>query len=143
MSTERVQHTDEFTGELFPEESETADEIGILVMKALSVRQPHANRIASGEKPIETRTWTTKYRGDLLICSSKTGQGEPKGVALCVVELVDIRPMKPSDEEAACVKIYPRAKAWILENLRPLKEPFPVKGELGLYEVELPSSTLY
>ena len=34
-------------------------------MKALSVHQPFAGLIASGEKTIETRRWPTSYRGDL------------------------------------------------------------------------------
>ena len=32
-------------------------------MKALSVKQPWANKIASGEKSIETRYWKTDYPG--------------------------------------------------------------------------------
>lgn len=39
-------------------------------MKALSLKQPWANAIAKGFKTIETRTWETSFRGDLLICSS-------------------------------------------------------------------------
>ncbi len=38
-------------------------------MKALSIKQPWAHYIASGQKTIETRTWETKYRGPLLICA--------------------------------------------------------------------------
>jgi hypothetical protein len=40
-------------------------------MKALSVKQPWAELIASGIKTIETRIWHTHFRGPLLICSSK------------------------------------------------------------------------
>lgn len=36
-------------------------------MKALTVRQPHAAFIARGAKPIETRGWSTSYRGPLII----------------------------------------------------------------------------
>ena len=39
-------------------------------MKALSIQNPYAHIILCGEKTIENRTWKTKYRGDLLICSS-------------------------------------------------------------------------
>lgn len=39
-------------------------------MKALSVRQPYTTSIACGEKTVEWRSWTTRHRGDLLICSS-------------------------------------------------------------------------
>lgn len=45
-------------------------------MKALSVKQPWAALIASGQKTIETRTWPTKYRGALLICSSAKPENE-------------------------------------------------------------------
>lgn len=38
-------------------------------MKALSVKQPWAALIASGEKPYEVRTWRTDYRGPLVICA--------------------------------------------------------------------------
>ena len=41
-------------------------------MKALSIKQPWAWAIACGHKTIETRTWSTTYRGPLLIAASKT-----------------------------------------------------------------------
>ena len=36
-------------------------------MRALSIRQPWAWLIVSGRKPIKNRTWTTTYRGPVLI----------------------------------------------------------------------------
>ena len=36
-------------------------------MKAITIMQPFATLIALGEKHFETRSWSTKYRGDLLI----------------------------------------------------------------------------
>lgn len=39
--------------------------------KALSLWQPHAAAIRLGLKPFETRSWSTSYRGPLVICSSK------------------------------------------------------------------------
>jgi hypothetical protein len=39
-------------------------------MKALSVKQPHATLICAGVKRVENRTWTTSYRGRLLIHAS-------------------------------------------------------------------------
>ncbi len=111
-------------------------------MKALSLKQPYANWVASGRKTLETRKWSTSYRGDILICASTTGNGEPIGVALCVVEVVDVRPMTELDEAAACVELYPKAQAWELRNRRVLKEPFPVKGMLGLFNVEVDDKLL-
>ena len=40
-------------------------------MKCLSVRQPWAHLIFFEGKDVENRTWTTKYRGPLLIHASQ------------------------------------------------------------------------
>lgn len=39
-------------------------------MKVLSIQQPWASLIVAGHKKIETRSWNTKYRGELLIHAS-------------------------------------------------------------------------
>lgn len=104
-------------------------------MKALSIKQPWANMIASGEKTIETRKWSTDYRGPILIVSSRTPHIEPAGYALAVAKLIDCRPMVRDDEEEACCELYPGAFAWVLTSVRRI-EPFPVRGTLGLYEVD-------
>jgi hypothetical protein len=106
-------------------------------VKALSVKQPWANLIASGEKTIETRVWATDFRGDILIVSSKQPRIEPAGCAVAVVELTECRPMTLSDEAAARCPIYDDAVAWVLGNIRAI-EPFPVRGQLGLFEVSIP-----
>ncbi len=41
-------------------------------MKALSLTQPWATLVALGEKRIETRSWSTKYRGPLAIHAAKS-----------------------------------------------------------------------
>lgn len=45
-------------------------------MKAITVRQPWASLIAAGVKTIETRSWSTKYRGPLAI---HAGKAKPDG----------------------------------------------------------------
>jgi len=117
------------------------------VIKAVSIKQPWASLIVEGTKTIETRKWATKYRGPLLLVSSKQVDRygpancvrgpQPLGMALAVANLVDCRIMKRSDEEAACCQEYPGAYAWVLEDVKPI-EPFPVKGQLSLYDVEIP-----
>ena len=122
-------------------------------MKAISVKQPWAWLIATERKSLETRTWATKYRGDLLICSSKKlpvvsvreafqerfGMWATIqlrfGVALCVATLVDCRVMTKADEKTTLCVIYPNAMVWVLRNIRRI-EPFAIKGKLGLYEVD-------
>jgi len=108
-------------------------------MKAISLKQPWASLIANGEKTIETRTWPTKYRGDLLICASKQPRLDryPSGCALCIVTVIDWRPMTKADEQAACCELYQGAWSWLLSNIHPIV-PFAVKGSLGFYEVALP-----
>jgi len=112
-------------------------------MKALSIKQPWASMIISGEKTIKTRTWKTPYRGDLLICSSRQPRlpGHIYGHALAIAELYDCRPIAKADEISACCKIYDGAWSWCLRNIRPIK-PFPVRGQLGIYEVDLPYGKL-
>ncbi len=38
---------------------------------ALTIRQPLASLIALGEKKVETRPWTTRHRGEILIHAGK------------------------------------------------------------------------
>ncbi|MES2459391.1 MAG: ASCH domain-containing protein [Armatimonadota bacterium] len=45
-------------------------------MKGLSLWQPWATLIAIGEKRIETRSWGTAYRGELLICATASTPAE-------------------------------------------------------------------
>lgn len=40
-------------------------------MKAITIRQPWASLIATGDKLYETRTWATKYRGPIAIHAGK------------------------------------------------------------------------
>lgn len=44
-------------------------------MKALSLWQPHASLTTTGAKLFETRHWTTRVRGDILIHAAVTRQG--------------------------------------------------------------------
>lgn len=121
-------------------------------MKAISVRQPWANLIAHGIKTVETRTWRTFYRGSLLICAGQSidkNSGsiircpsqyiskEPQGVGLAICRLDDCVEMKPHHENDACCPCFPGLFAWILSDVRPIL-PFPVRGQLGLFEVEMP-----
>jgi hypothetical protein len=95
-------------------------------MKALSIRSPYAGQILSDEKKVEYRTWTTNYRGDLLVCCSQSPKSGYSGKAVCIVELYKIDEDPKYDEYR-----------WHLRNVRPVK-PFAVKGRLGIFEVELP-----
>jgi hypothetical protein len=106
-------------------------------MKAISVKQPWANMIADGDKTIETRTWSTDYRGTILIVSARDPDIPPAGCAVAVATLVDCRPMSVLDEPAAGCRKYPKAHAWVLENVRRIKKPFPIQGQLRLFDADV------
>ncbi len=108
-----------------------------MTLKAISLKQPWANLVASGKKTIETRKWKTPYRGDLVICSSKKPDIYPAGYALCIVELYQIEPMKKKHEKKACIKVYPGAYSWFLRNTRPIVPPMAVKGSLGIFNLSV------
>lgn len=109
-------------------------------MKAITIRQPWAALIVAGIKDIENRTWTTKYRGPLLIHVGATNwsplsQFVPKAAIpslysciLGVVDLVDVVESHPSPW-------FEGPYGWVLANPRPMR-PVPIAGRLGLFEVE-------
>jgi hypothetical protein len=106
-------------------------------MKCISIRQPWASLIASGQKTVELRTWTTKYRGPLIVCASAAPTKDthypigPMGVTICLVELVDIR--RPIPTDSACVVPSERDWAWALGRVTHLPA-VAVKGRLSLWE---------
>lgn len=131
-------------------------------MKALSLLQPWASLIAVGAKKIETRSWSTKYRGPLAIHASKKllkdnddlCYEEPfksalkgfypfsLGIVVATCDLVDCIKMTPefiqsiqSPELDFGVYAVGRC-AWILENIKPLEKPIPASGALSLWEWE-------
>lgn len=131
-------------------------------MKALSLWQPWASAIPLGFKEIETRSWGTSYRGDLLICSAQKDTREqelffyesikplnknltynhfPFGVAVAIVNLKDCLRMteelisNQSDLEKVFGLWEVGRYAWIFDNIRPIK-PFEVRGRQGLFEVK-------
>jgi len=113
-------------------------------VKTLSVQQPDADLIASGEKTIEIRKWRTHYRGPLLIASSArpANQG-PAGVALALVDLHAVEPMRRGDWRAACTDWYaPGLFSWHVRVLLAIDVPWPIKGRLGIYETDARSAAL-
>lgn len=118
-------------------------------MRALSVMNPWAAWIADGKKTIERRSWSTEYRGPLLICSSRgwdkgaltqAQARDPRyqyGVALCVVELADVRDLREDDTAYSLCAYETGCFAWVLKNPRPVA-PLSVRGRLGLFDVEVP-----
>ena len=115
-------------------------------IRALSVRQPFPELIAEGLKTLEIRSRATHYRGPLLIIAGGQWHKEGKafwgrlglrGVAVCIVDLVDCRPVTENDSDAACVDCAGvEGFAWVLANPRRV-EPVPMKGQLSMFTPEV------
>lgn len=116
-------------------------------MKALTVRQPHVFNIFHRDKDIENRSWSTSYRGPLLIHAARkidwsyvdksiSHDDLNTGVIYGVVELVDcIQNSRSKWADAGCYH-------WIIKNPRVLATPISYNGQLGLFTVNVPKNRL-
>ena len=124
-------------------------------MKVLSIKEPWAGLIMNGTKKIETRSWKTKYRGEIYIHASlsKAKITKPEvyelikdmnfkcGYIICKCNLVDciymtdeyVNDMKINHyEEYICGHYEVGRYAWIVEDVKVI-EPIEAKGKLGLW----------
>ena len=128
-------------------------------MIAMTIRQPYLANIMDGRKTLEVRSRAIKHRGPLALhaaatpdppyrtdranpsqtlpCEECDGERLPLGVVLCVVDLVDCRPMQESDREAAFMEDdfdVDGLWVWELADVRPLK-PLPKRGNCAMWHV--------
>lgn len=133
-------------------------------MKAITLTQPWATLVALGKKKIETRSWSTDYRGPLAIHAAKgfpdwarqmchnsvfadalelAGIGHPDdlplGVVVATCELVKVERITmfielPPDPEFQFGNYEVGRYLWHLANIKRLKEPVPARGALSLWE---------
>lgn len=121
-------------------------------IRALSWKEPFAQLMLHGK--IETRTWSTNYRGWVLICASQQRYNRDQvkrildydvnlihridaflsgkeyhneGRAIAIGYLHDCRKMEVSDEQWAFVKYFPDLWCHFYKEVRAI-EPFPFKG---------------
>lgn len=111
-------------------------------MLALTLRQPWASAVVRLGKDVENRTWTTPYRGLLVIHAGKgvdssapprvvdaLDQRLPSGCVVAVVELYDI--VRDSRSEWAREGEY----HFLLRNVRELAVPVPCVGRQMLFKL--------
>ena len=129
-------------------------------MKVLSIKEPYATLIASGNKLIETRSWKTNYRGELFIHASGTKLAKEYltnqyvlntikdldmnfGNIICKVNLVDciymdqkfIDYIKQNPNEYY-LGLYELGRyAWIFEGVE-LIAPIKIKGKLNIWNYD-------
>lgn len=130
-------------------------------MKGLTILQPWAQLIVIGAKRVETRSWSTSYRGPMLIHASKSREYLPMavfahwagplrgrfpqpeqlplGAVVAVSELIDCVQMTEANiervpmDERRFGDYQPGRYMWILANVRPLANPVPARGQRGLW----------
>ncbi len=136
-------------------------------MKTLSLLQPWASLVVLGHKTIETRSWSTAHRGELLIHASlgkKAGlivnedpfrkyipefTRLPFGAIIGRVileDLIRVEDLLMSPAKINRLSLEERAFgdygagrwAWILSEAEEFEKPIPIKGTLGLWEYEAP-----
>jgi hypothetical protein len=140
-------------------------------VRGLSITQPWASLVALGQKTIETRSWSTSYRGVLFIQAAKgfptdcqrlcwrdpfagvligggfdRAEQLPRGAIVAIARLAHVAPTEvfgssdlltiaEAGREFAFGDFSEGRFGWVLQNVRPLKEPVPCKGALGLWAV--------
>ena len=116
-------------------------------MKALAVKQPWAALLVEGQKTIEVRSWKTEHRGMLVICASSapknvfwhdTTDNEHRlmhaGCIIGIVDLIDVRLMLESDNDASAGNYLKGAYAWVIKPVSYCR-PDRITGRLNLFDV--------
>jgi hypothetical protein len=134
-------------------------------MLGLSLWEPWATLVMIGAKRYETRGWSARYRGPILIHAAKRDQelkaalfqtpysgvlhaagfSKPEhfklGCALGIVDLIEVYPSEKirgtiSQQEHAFGDYSDKRFAWQLENIRIFEQAIPMKGMQKLFEVD-------
>lgn len=127
-------------------------------MKVLTICQPYAELIARGQKRVENRVWSTRYRGPLLIHAGKSrewlggdtdielakefGRRIEFGAIVAKCQLIDCLDIELI-ERGNYRKTYPWLDGdphasgpwcWVLDEIERLPEAIPWKGAQGLWD---------
>lgn len=116
---------------------------------ALSVQQPWAELIITGQKTIELRTWAPEYRGQVCLHAGKRINRRLeehfglenlfRGGFIGTVELTAIVPIRPDrwrswrERHRDPGPYQPGMFGWILKNPHRFDIPVPGRGALGLF----------
>ena len=128
-------------------------------MKVLTIQEPYATFIMHGMKKIETRSWKTKYRGEIYIHAGKSKNflkkinnnkvlklleniGLNYGNIICKAELIDcvymtkefIDKVKSENNYEYILGEYAVGRyAWILQNVQEINQKIHAKGKRLIY----------
>ena len=125
-------------------------------MKVLTIREPWASLIINDYKKYEFRSWKTNYRGKILIHTSQKIEKEMlsrfkdyklncvSGSIIGEAELTDCilvdeefnQNLRKIDNVVYGKSNHVEKYAWKLENIKKYDKPIPMKGKLGLWNIE-------
>lgn len=132
-------------------------------MKAISLLQPWATLVVLGVKTIETRSWGTRHRGEILIHASQGKAGSiftnelpfkkyipefsklPFGAIIgqaTITDVVRINELGLTDEvmnrltmEEKAFGDYSEGRyAWLLQDCIKFDNPIPARGSLSIWD---------
>jgi hypothetical protein len=132
-------------------------------MKTITIKQPWASLIIEGYKDIENRTWSTKFRGRVLIHAGLDRKCKPDlsvpqlnklykyytgigtqplkyGYIIGSVEIIDCVINHSSiwaektEMPAGCYMGEELVYNWVLANPIKFKHPIPAKGKLSFWD---------
>lgn len=126
-------------------------------MKAITIRQPWASLIASGYKKYEFRSWPTKYRGPIYIHAGSGVDKEylsrfdnlnllyPKSSIIASADLEDcilmdkdfVKQLHKENMQVYGFDYKEGYYAWKLTNIKPIDNQSDIKGQLGLWNINL------
>jgi hypothetical protein len=119
----------------------------MVTLKALSVRQPFADLIVRGVKPIENRSWRTRYRGLIYIHAARLPHRMPREAIETVfgVTVGEPRAFGAIVGRAVLVDIVQNSSSrwfqgpygWVFEHAEEMT-PIPMHGAQGLFNFTLP-----
>ncbi|WP_034383093.1 ASCH domain-containing protein [Deinococcus sp. YIM 77859] len=107
-------------------------------LRALSIQQPWVERILTGQKNVEYRTWRVTETGPLLLHASRTQRPKnfeavgmqdqmsalPYGALVGIVDVVGVEYNEHNEEYE-----------WLLAHPRRFRTPIPYKGAAGIFRV--------
>ncbi|WP_425320887.1 ASCH domain-containing protein [Acinetobacter guerrae] len=112
--------------------------------KALSIVAPACERIVSGQKKLEIRSWRPKQLPlvDLVIVQNTQflyqEGNEQMGEAVAMIDIFAVHAWRIDELEAACANNWEEGYwAWEISNVRPIVPRIKMMAKRKIYEIEI------
>lgn len=130
--------------------------------KILTIREPFASLIKEKIKHVETRSWKTKYRGEIYIHAGKAkvdlkderikqlidmlyDKKMKYGEIIIKANLIDciymtpeyIEEIKKNNNEYISGRYSEGRYGWVLDNIEVIEPSVPAKGQLGIWNYDI------